>query len=100
MSNPMKYIKDLEAVGFQRIQAEAQVQMVLEVLEGDLMTKSDFNLFKEQIDRRFLNVDKRFSDVEHRLIELELRLIVKLGLITISTTTVAVAILSWLIKVH
>lgn len=31
MSNPMKYIKDLEAAGFMRNQAEAQVQMVLGV---------------------------------------------------------------------
>lgn len=33
MSNPMKYIKDLEAAGFQRNQAEAQVQMVLDAIE-------------------------------------------------------------------
>lgn len=53
MSNPMKYIRALEAVGFQRNQAEAQVQMVLDAIEGDLVTKSDFAVFKEHIDRRF-----------------------------------------------
>jgi hypothetical protein len=93
MSNPMKYIKDLEAAGFQRAQAEAQVQMVLEVLEGDLVTKSEFALFKEHVDRRFV-------EVSHQFRELELTLTVRLGLITVTTTTIAVAVLSWLIKLH
>ena len=86
MSNPMRYIRDLEAAGFERKQAEAQVQMVLDALEGDLVTKSEFALFREEVN--------------HRFSELELRLVVKLGLITVSTATVLLAILSWLIKVQ
>ncbi len=93
MSNPMKYIKDLEAAGFERNQAEAQVQMVLDAVEGDLVTKSDFSIFREHVDRRF-------GEVDHRFRELELRLVIKLGLITVTTTTVAVAILTWLIKLQ
>jgi len=93
MSNPMKYIKDLEAVGFERNQAEAQVQMVLDAIEGDLVTKNDFAVFREHVDRRF-------SEVGHRFNEIELRLVIKLGLITVTTTTVAVAILTWLIKIQ
>lgn len=93
MGNPMKYIKDLEAAGFQRTQAEAQVQMVLDAIEGDLVTKSDFAIFKEYIDGRFV-------DVGHKINALELRLVVKLGLITVTTTTIAVTILTWLIKLH
>ena len=42
MSNPMKYIKDLEAVGFQREQAEAQVQMVLDAIESIWRPKQIF----------------------------------------------------------
>ena len=93
MSNPMKYIRDLEAVGFERRQAEAQVQIVLDALEGDLVTKSEFAVFKEHIDRRFAAVDHRFS-------ELELRLVIKLGLINVTSVTIAVAILTWLIKIN
>jgi hypothetical protein len=93
MSNPMKYIRALEAAGFERNQAEAQVQMVLDAIEGDLVTKNDFAVFREHIDRRFAEVDHRFSQIE-------LRLIVKLGLITVSTTTIAVGILSWIIRLH
>lgn len=92
MSNPMKYIKNLEAAGFEREQAEAQVQMVLDAIEGDLVTKSDFEVFK-------LHVDQRFLQVEHRFKELELSLTVKLGFITVSTATVMLAVLTWLIKV-
>lgn len=107
MSNPMKYIKDLEAAGFDRTQAEAQVQMVLDVLEGDLVTKSDFALFREHFDHKFVEVDHKFAEVyhkfaevDHRFRETELRLVIKLGLINVSTVTIAVAILGWLIKVN
>ena len=71
MSNPMRYIKDLEAAGFQRNQAEAQVQMVLDAIEGDLVTKSDFAVFKEHIDGRFAKIEHRFNEVEHRFSEID-----------------------------
>jgi hypothetical protein len=87
----MKYIRDLEAAGFQRNQAEAQVQMVLDAIEGDLVTKSEFSVFKEHVDRKF-------GETGHQIREVELRLVNKLGLIVVSATTVAVAILGWLIK--
>lgn len=93
MSNPMKYIKDLEAVGFERNQAEAQVQMVLDAIEGDLVTKSDLSVFKEQIDNRFVLV-------EHQIKESEYRLVTRLGFLTVSAVTLAVAVLTWLIKVN
>lgn len=93
MSNPMKYVKDLEAAGVERKQAEAQVQMVLDAVEGDSVTKSDFAVFKEHLDRRFAAIDHRFS-------EIELRLVIKLGLITVTSTTVAVTVLAWLIKIQ
>jgi hypothetical protein len=86
MSNPMKYIKDLEAAGFERNQAEAQVQMVLDAVEGDLVTKSDFNSFRQHVD--------------HCFSEMELRIVVKLSLVMVSTATISVAVLGWFIKVH
>lgn len=61
--------------------------MVLDAIEGDLVTKNDFAVFKEHVDRRF-------AEVSHRLNEIELRLVVKLGLIIVSTTTIAVAALN------
>ncbi|MGE0763330.1 MAG: hypothetical protein AB7N80_08630 [Bdellovibrionales bacterium] len=91
MSNPMRYIRDLEAAGFQRNQAEAQVQMVLDAIEGDLVTKSDFAVFQERIDNRFIQTQSQIK-------ESEFRVTTRLGLLTVSAVSIAVAILTWLIK--
>ena len=102
MSNPMKYIKDLEAAGFERNQAEAQVQMVLDALEGDLVTKSDFAVYQERIESRFNQVENRMTQLQfltqNQIKESELRLITRLGFLNVSTVTIAVAVLTWLIK--
>lgn len=71
MANPMKYIKELEAAGFNRDQAEAQVQMVLDALEGDLVTKADFAVFQERSDNRLTQFEQRlnarFAQSEQRI---------------------------------
>lgn len=100
MGNPMKYIKDLEAAGFQRVQAEAQVQMVLDALEGDLVTKSDFAVFQERLENRFAQIDNRFEHVQSQIKESEFRLTTRLGVITVSAVSIAVAVLTWLIKMN
>lgn len=93
MSNALKYIKSLEAAGFARAQAEAQVEMVLDVLEGDLVTKSDLLVIQETINARFAAVDSRFA-------ELELRLTTRLGLAIVASTTVLLSVLGYLIKTN
>jgi len=102
MSNPMKYIRDLEAAGFKRTQAEAQVQVVLDALEGELLTKADFAVFQEQVKNMFAQQEQRIENrlqlIDKRFVETEFRLVTRLGLIVVSTTTIAVAILTWLIK--
>jgi hypothetical protein len=66
--------------------------MVLDAIQGDLVTKSDLAVFKEQVDNRFNQV--------HSLIrETELRLLTRLGFMMVSTISIAVAVLTWLIKV-
>jgi hypothetical protein len=95
MANPMKYVKDLEAAGFERQQAEAQVQMVLDALEGDLVTKADFAVFQERIENRLAQFEQRN---DKRFVETEFRLITRLGFLMVSTTSLAVAVLTWLIK--
>jgi hypothetical protein len=88
----MKYIKDLEAAGFKRDQAEAQVQMVLDAVEGDLVTKADFAVFQERMDNRF-------AQLENRLVQSQQQIVIKLGFLTLSTASIAVAVLTWLIKI-
>ncbi len=111
MSNALKYIKSLEAAGFARAQAEAQVQMVLDILEGDLVTKSDLSVLQERIDARFAGVntrfvelesrmDKRFAIVDTRLAELELRLTTRIGLAIVTSSTILLSVLGYLIKTN
>lgn len=106
MSNALKYIKQLESAGFDRTQAEAQVQMVLEVLEADLPTKSDLSLLREQIENRqnqiqisIDNLDEKLTDkLERRLVENEYRIVTRLSVFTAGALSVAVSLLAWLIK--
>ena len=91
MSKAMKYFRDLEAAGFQRAQAEAQVQMVLDALEGDLVTKSDFAVFQERLENRF-------TQTQQLLKESEFRTVTRLGILVVSSISIAVATLTWLIK--
>lgn len=100
MSNPVKYIRDLEAAGFQRNQAEAQVQMVLDVLEGDLVTKNDFAVYQERLENRFTQIDSQFAQVRSQIKESELRVVTRMGFLVVSVVSVAVAVLTWLIKLH
>ncbi|MEK6553852.1 MAG: hypothetical protein AABZ31_01315 [Bdellovibrionota bacterium] len=99
----MRYIKDLEAAGFERNQAEAQVQMVLDAIEGDLVTKSDFAVYQERIDNRFNQLENRITQSQQltqvQFKEFELRIVTRLGVLMVSTTSIAVAMLTWLIKV-
>ena len=132
MSNPMRYVKELEAVGFLRSQAEAQVQMVLDAIEGDLATKNDIvllrndtgvlkndisllkndvtvlkndvavmknelSVFHERIENRLSQFEER---TDRRFIETEFRLVTRLGFLIVSTTSIAVAVLTWLIRIQ
>lgn len=125
MSNPMMYIKKLEAAGFERAQAEAQVQMVLDALEGDLATKADIQILESNLNSKTLNlksdlksefrndigllktelaefknqVEQRFLKIEGQIRETELRLITRMGFMMATITSIAVAFLAWLIRV-
>jgi hypothetical protein len=48
------------------------------------VTKNDFTLFQEKMD--------------HRSKEFESRVVIKLGALTVSSLSIAVAVLAWLIK--
>lgn len=84
---------------------------MFDILKGDLVTKNDLAMVLEKIDSRFSKVDarfvelesrmdKRFAEVDKRFAEFELRITTRLGLLTVSSVTVAVTILSWLIKTN
>ena len=103
MSNPMRYVKDLEAAGFLRNLAEAQVQMVLDAIGGDLVTKSDFAVFQERIDNRFVQFQQQtqsqIQQIHGQIRESEFRLTTRLGVVMVGTVSIGVAVLAWLIRV-
>ena len=73
MFNTLQYAKKLEAVGLSREQAEAHIQIIAEIIEGDVATKQDLK-------------------------ELEYRLVIKLSAILGAIVTLAIAATSAVIK--
>ena len=104
MSRALMYSKSLQAVGIPKEQADAQVEMVLDLIESDMITKTDFALFNEKLDNRFKQIDSQFVQQEQKfelkLKEAEFRIVTRLGFLTVSTTSIAVAVLTWLIRIH
>ena len=82
MNNTLKYVRLLENVGITREQAEAHVQLISEITEGDLATKQDLRNLETKLDTSA-------ERVEHKLLQLEYRLVIKLG--TIVTVVIAAA---------
>lgn len=102
MINAFKYTKQLEEAGFSREQAEIQLQMITEIVEGDLATKQDLNtsvgILKQDLNTSVgkLEQDLNMSveRLEHKMLQMEYRLIIKIG----SIITVALGIMTALIK--
>jgi len=83
MTNPLRYVKQLEGVGLSREQAETHVQIITDFVEGELTTKQDLtnikNELKLEISGLKTEMEQKFSDFNHRLIEMESRLVIKMG---------------------
>jgi hypothetical protein len=73
MFNTLRYSKTLEAVGISREQAEAHINIIAEIVEGELTTKQDLK-------------------------ELEFRLTIKLSAIVGTMVTFAIAVTAALAK--
>jgi hypothetical protein len=80
MFNTLKYTKLLEEVGVPRNQAEAQVQIIAEILEDDVATKSDLREVR--------------NELKNDITQLEYRLVIKLGTIV----TIALAAIATVVK--
>jgi hypothetical protein len=87
MNNALKYVKILEGTGITREQAEAHVQIISDILEGDLVTKQDLlnseNALNNSMER-----------LEHKMLQMEYRMTIKLG----SIVTVGIAAAATIIK--
>ena len=82
MNNSLKYVRVLESVGIPREQAEAHIQLVTEIMEGDLATKQDLKNLEHKLDTLL-------ERLEHKIMQMEYRMTIKLG--TIVTVVMAAA---------
>lgn len=120
MFNALKYIKNLEAVGFRREQAEAQVQLVLEAIEDEVATRSDMaelrsdfsalrgDLRKDMAELRAdmsqfkgeirAEISEFKGEIRAEISELKTDIVFKLGATTVACTTLMTAVLGFLIK--
>lgn len=80
MFNTLRYARALETVGVPREQAEAHVQIIAEIIEGDLATKQDI------------------KDLEYRLQSTEHRIVIKVSAVMATMFTIAIGVLALLLK--
>ena len=57
MFNAFKYTKQLEEAGFSREQAEIQLQVITEIVEGELATKQDLNILDTSMKQDLKTLD-------------------------------------------
>lgn len=93
MFNTLRYARKLEAVGLSRDQAEAQIQIIAEIIEGDLSTKQDLHGVG-------LALKQDIKDLRREMVGLENRIIIKLSAVMVALFTLAIAAAALLLKVH
>ena len=100
MNNALKYVKILEGTGITREQAEAHVQMISEVLEGELATKQDLKNLETKLDssieRLEVKLDNWAERFEHKMLQSEYRTTIKLGSIVTIVIAAATAVIKLL----
>ncbi len=105
MFNAFKYTKQLEEAGFSREQAEIQLQVMTEIVEGELATKQDLKILETgfrqdfEILRKDLStvIEIKTSSLENKMQQLEYRMTIKLGsLLIVGFTTIATLMKVWL----
>ncbi len=98
MNNALKYVKILEGTGITREQAEAHVQIISEILEGDLVTKQDLLNSETSLKTDFVRLEANLynsgQQLEHKMLQMEYRMTIKLG----SIVTVGIAAMTAVFK--
>lgn len=77
MINTLHYVKILETVGFSRAQAEVQAQMIVDMVEGELVTK---------------------KELQAELKDLEYRLTIRLGAMMATFIALSTAVITLAVK--
>lgn len=85
MINTLAYAKKLEEAGFSRQQAEANIQIIAEIVEGDVATKADLKQTETAIGTEI-------KDLRSEIAKLEYRIVIKLSTVVGAMITLAIAI--------
>lgn len=85
MFNSLRYTKKLEEVGFTRIQAEISIEILMEIMQENLVTKHDLLDLKNEMNLKFI-------DVIHKLEKLESKMTIKLGAMLVTAIALMTAI--------
>jgi hypothetical protein len=94
MFNALKYIKNLESVGFPREQAEAQVQLVIDSFQENVATRSDLAELRSELKTEMAGLKSEFAELGSKIAEMKTDLVFRLGSIIVLCT----GILGFLIK--
>lgn len=92
MFDTLAFTKKLKVAGVPEKQAEAQAEAIAEVLQDKIATKLDINNLKTEMD-------KEFASVRSEAKQTELSLKIWMGSIAALSVTVAVGILSIVIRI-
>ena len=99
MHDTLGYVKRLEAVGIPRAQAEAQVQIMSEVIDTNLATKQDLKDLATELrtEMKDLKTELRveMTDIRTDMARLEDRLTIKLGTMMVVSVSALAAIIKF-----
>lgn len=94
MNSAVAVIHKLEAAGFDRRQAEAQVEAVAELMAADIATKADLQDIRTEITALRSDIDSRITALRSDMEKMEMRITIKLG----AMQAVLVAVVAALVK--
>jgi hypothetical protein len=92
MFNAIKYTQELERAGFTREQAEVSVKLLIDSMNENLATKSDFSALKQELD---MKIESTKLELRSEIRELEYKLTIKLG----SMMALAIGVTATLVKI-
>lgn len=96
MFDTLAFTKKLKGAGVPEKQAEAQAEAIAEVVNDQIATKFDINNLRTDINKEFEQVRKEFKN---EVKNTELTLKIWIGSIAAASVTVAVAVLSVVIRI-
>lgn len=89
MQNAIEYVKELEAAGLTREEAETYIRIMTQVMETDLATKRDL---REAVKDLEAKIELRYHDLANKIDLTKQEMTIKLGTIVSIAIGVAVAL--------